>query len=193
MTGTRDRILDASAELFARQGYHGTGVKALAGHADAQLASLYHFFPGGKQQLAAVSIVRAGAFYQDLVTEVIDAEPDIVTGLEAMFAGAAATLEATDYADACPIETVALEVASSNEHLRQATADVFESWIDAGTDRLVAAGIPEEEARRLTIVFLSALEGAFVLCRASKSTEALEVAGDYMTAAVREALAAIQP
>ena len=55
-----------------------------------------------------MSIVRAGAFYQDLVTEVIDAEPDIVTGLEAMFAGAAATLEATDYADACPIETIAV-------------------------------------------------------------------------------------
>jgi len=30
-----------------------------------------------------------------------------------------------DYADACPIATVALEVASTSEPLREATADVF--------------------------------------------------------------------
>ena len=192
MTGTRDRILDASAELFARQGYHGTGVKALAGHADAQLASLYHFFPGGKQELAAVSIVRAGAFYQDLVTEVIDAEPDIVTGLEAMFAGAAATLEATDYADACPIETIALEVASTDEVLRQATADVFASWIDAASERLVAGGLTPAAARSLAIAAICALEGAFVLSRAARTTEALEAAGAATVAALRASLDAME-
>ncbi|MGH2979912.1 MAG: hypothetical protein ACRDLQ_09805 [Solirubrobacterales bacterium] len=61
--------------------------------------------------------------------------------------------------------------------LRKATADVFESWTAAGTERFSTAGIREEEARELTITFLYALEGAFVLCRASKTTEALEVAG----------------
>ena len=65
---------------------------------------------------------------------------------------------------------------------------MFESWIAAGTQRLSAAGIAEPEARRLTIVFLAALEGAFVLCRATRTTEALEVAGEQMTAMVREAL-----
>ena len=65
---------------------------------------------------------------------------------------------------------------------------MFESWTAAGTERLSEAGIPEDEARRLTIVFLAALEGAFVLCRATKTTEALEAAGEQMTAVVREAL-----
>ena len=112
----------------------------------------------------------------------------MATATSDFFLGAAETLRQTDYADACPIETVALEVASTNEPLRKATAAVFESWIAAGTQRLSAAGIAESEARRLTIVFLAALEGAFVLCRATKTTEALEVAGEQMTAMVREAL-----
>lgn len=188
MTDTRDRLLDASAELFRRQGYHGTGVKALVGLAGAQLASLYHFFPGGKQELAAATIVRSGAFYQDLVTAVIDAEPDIVAGLEAMFSGAAATLEATDYADACPIETVALEVASTDEVLRVATADVFAAWISAASERLVAAGLAPTRARSLAIAAIGALEGAFVLCRASRSTEALEAASAATVTALRAAL-----
>jgi hypothetical protein len=97
-------------------------------------------------------------------------------------------LRQTDYADACPIETVALEVASTNEPLREATADVFESWIATGTQRLAEAGIPEDKARELAINFIAALEGAFVLCRAMRTTEPLEIAGAAATAAVREAM-----
>src|SRR5205814_1750841 len=83
-----------------------------------------------------------------------------------------------DYADACPIETVALEVASSNEPLRQATADVFESWIDGATERFVDAGVDAAKARELAIFLIAALEGAFVLSRAMKSTEAIQIAGE---------------
>ena len=63
--------------------------------------------------------------------------------------GAAETLEETGYADACPIATVALEVASTNEPLRKATADVFDSWIAAGSEWFAAAGIPQGRAREL--------------------------------------------
>jgi hypothetical protein len=93
----------------------------------------------------------------------------------------------TDYADARPIATVALEVASTNEPLRQATADVFESWIACGTERFTAAGLPEEPARELAINMIGALEGAFVLSRALRTTEPLEAAARAMSAAVRAA------
>ena len=53
-----------------------------------------------------------------------------MTGVRDCFYGAAEVLRETDYADACPIETLALEVASTNEPLRIATAEVFESWLD---------------------------------------------------------------
>ena len=184
--------METTGLLFQRYGYTGTGLKQIVAAANAPFGSIYHHFPNGKAQLGEEVIRRSGEMYRDLFEAIFDASPDVASATSNFFLGAAETLRQTDYADACPIETVALEVASSNEQLRRATADVFESWIEAGTDRLRAAGIPEDEARRLTIVFLSALEGAFVLCRASKSTEALEVAGDYMTAAVREALAGNQ-
>ena len=91
-------------------------------------------------------------------------------------------------ADACPIATVALEVASTNEPLRQATADVFESWISAATERFARAGVPDARARDLGISMLASLEGAFVLSRAMRNTTALEVAGRDATAAVQAAL-----
>jgi AcrR family transcriptional regulator len=187
---TRDRILDSTAELFRRYGYTGTGLKQIVTEANAPFGSLYHFFPGGKQHLGVEVIRRSGQMYQELVEGVFDAAPDVVTGTSDCFLGAAATLEATDYADACPIETVALEVASTNELLRQATAEVFESWIQSAIRRFTAAGISRRKARELAVSMIALLEGGFVLSRAMRSTEPLEIAGANASAAVRAALPA---
>jgi len=72
--------------------------------------------------------------------------------------------------------------------MRQACADVFESWITAGASRHAGSGLSPEKARELTIAMLAALEGAFVLARATRSTESLEIAGEVMARAVEEAL-----
>jgi AcrR family transcriptional regulator len=192
MAKTKDRILETTAELFRRYGYTGTGMKQIVAQANAPFGSLYHFFPGGKEELGGEVIRRAGQMYRELFEAIFDQAPDVVTGTGDFFAGAAETLRQTDYADACPIETVALEVASTNEPLREATADVFESWIAAGTERLVEAGVGPAKAREVTIAMLAALEGAFVLCRAMRSTEPLEIAGATATALVRSALPAAQ-
>ncbi len=188
MAGTRERIVDSSAELFRRQGYTGTGVKQIVTAASAPFGSLYHFFPGGKEQLGEEVLRWSGQVYLQLFLTVAGEAPDVATGVERFFAGAAETLEETGYADACPIATVALEVASTNEPLRQATADVFDSWISAATHWFAAAGIPRERSRELALHMLAALEGAFVFSRALRSTEPMHVAGAAAAAAVREAL-----
>lgn len=190
MESTRDRIVYASAELFRRQGYTGTGLKQVVAEADAPFGSIYHFFPGGKEQLGDEVIRVAGAFFLQLFETIADESPSHPAAVRSFFAGAAETLRATDYQDACPIATVALEVASTNEALRKATADVFESWIDAATERGVEAGLTRAAARKLAIGMIAALEGAFVLSRAMRSTEPLEVTGAQATAAIRAALAA---
>ena len=114
-TDTRERILDSSGELFRRQGYMGTGVKQIIEEAGAPFGSLYHFFPGGKSELGAETIRRSGFLYGLLFPEFAGPDVDLVDGVRAFFAGAAETLVETEYADACPIATVALEVSSVNE------------------------------------------------------------------------------
>jgi AcrR family transcriptional regulator len=185
---TRDRIVDSSAELFRLQGYNATGVKQIVTAAEAPFGSLYHHFPGGKEELGAEAVRTSGAIYAQLIPAVFDPAPDVVTGVRDFFAGAAAHLVETDYADACPIATVALEVSSRSETLREACAEVFESWIEAGADRYEQAGISRAQARELTIAMVCALEGAFVLARALRSTEPLQIAGETMAAAAELAI-----
>ncbi len=189
MSGTRERIVETSAELFRRQGYNGTGVKQIVKSAKAPFGSLYHFFPGGKEELGAEAIRASGALYELLIPAVFDPAPDLLSGVRAFFDGAAEHLRETDYLDACPIATVALEVSSASETMRLACADVFERWIAAGAARHSEAGLSEEKARELTIGMLAALEGAFVLARALRSTEPLEVAGELTARSVQAALA----
>jgi AcrR family transcriptional regulator len=185
---TRDRIVGASAELFSRQGYSATGVKQIVTSAQAPFGSVYHFFPGGKEQLGAEAIRHSGALYLQLIPAVFDLAPDVVTGTRDFFAGAAAHLVETEYADACPIATIALEISSTSEPLRQACAEVFESWIAAGAQCFEAAGLTPAKAREVTIALIAALEGAFVLARALRSIEPLEIAGALAAGAVQDAL-----
>ena len=189
---TKARIVKSSAELFRRQGFTGTGVKQIVAEASAPYASLYHFFPGGKEQLGEEVIRWSGAMYGQLIDAFFVPGADPVAATRDFFAAAADNLVETGYADACPIATVALEVSSTSEPIRQACADVFNSWINSATERLAESGLASTRARSLAISMLASLEGAFVLARALRSTEPLDVAGAAAAAAVRDAVATQQ-
>ena len=188
--GTRDRILFTSAELFRRHGYAATGLKQITAEAEAPFGSLYHFWPGGKQQLADEVLRTGGEFFLALYRQFVDEAPDLVSAVREFFAGAGETMRTTDYADACPIATVAGEVASSDEVLRTATADVFELWLVAMTADLVEAGVPAERARSVSLSTLAILEGAFLLSRSLRSTEPMSAAAESAAALVSTALEA---
>ncbi len=186
---TRERILYAGAELFRRQGYAATGLKQVVAEAEAPFGSLYHHFPDGKEQLAGEVLRGGGAFFLALYEQIADAAPDVAAGVRDLFAGAAETLAATGYADACPIATVAGEVATTNEPLRRACAEVFESWLGAAAARFEGAGIPPGDARELALAIVALLEGSFLLSRALRSTEPMSASGRAAVALVEAVVA----
>lgn len=187
-SGAKGRILQASADLFRRQGYAGTGIKAILAASHAPYGSLYHFFPGGKEELGAATIRSAGAGYRELVEAVYNDTTDVVTATSSFFDGAADLLERTDFADACPIATVALEIASTSEVMREAAAEAFESWLTVLRKRLVDAGIDATRAHDLAVEAFCAIEGAFILARATRSTEPVRIAGHATATAFAAAL-----
>ena len=106
----------------------------------------------------------------------------------AFFEGAADVVREADYADACPIATVALEVASTSEPMREAAAGAFESWLEVLERRFVEAGMTAGVARDVAVELFCAIEGAFLLSRTTRSTEAIEIAGRAATERVAAAL-----
>jgi AcrR family transcriptional regulator len=188
-TPTRERILYASAELFRRQGYGGTGLKQVVAQAEAPFGSLYHFFPGGKEQLAEEVLRTGGRFFLALYESISAGAPDLESAVREFFSGAGETLRSTDYADACPIATVAGEIASTHEVLREASADVFDSWLAAIARDAVESGVDPARARALALSVLALLEGAFLLSRSLRSTEPMNAAGEAAVALLSAELA----
>jgi AcrR family transcriptional regulator len=188
VSDTKERIVEATSALFMQQGYAATGLKAIAEAGEATTGSLYHFFPGGKAELAAATLRHSGQAYEDLVAAIWDSAPDLLSAVEACFDGAAEVLRQTDYVDACPIATVALEVASSDEDLRLVTADVFASWHRAVVQRLQAHGLPPGQGDEQATVLVAGLEGGFLLSRVAKDASKMETIGRAMVQLVRAAL-----
>ena len=55
---SKARIQHEAAELLSRDGYNGMGLKALSEATGLPFGSIYHHFPGGKDEIAATAIVE---------------------------------------------------------------------------------------------------------------------------------------
>ena len=178
MSSTRERIVAATTNLFRQRGYNGTSLKMIIDAAGTTNGSLYHFFPGGKDDLAAAVVRESGAAYLELFELYMDGPDDILTALTSFFEGGSVVLEETEFIDPCPIGTIAREVASVNEPLRLATQRVFRSWIDAASERLDQAGVDPGRAQSLATCLVAIIEGGFVLSRAARNAAPLRACGE---------------
>ena len=182
---TREAILTAAAELMRFKGYAAVGMKDIVAASGAPVGSLYHHFPGGKQQIAREALINAGVAYGLLIPTLIDTHTDLAHAIEAVFAQAGEDMAATGYANMCPVASVAAEVADVDDELRQTAAAVFTDWLDGGTAYFVARGVDPETSRQVIIALVSALEGAFILARTLRSAEPLIAAGRALAPSYR--------
>ncbi len=53
-TKSRDKIIEAATELFARQGFHGTSISAIAGAAEISKGLMYNYFDSKESLLDAI-------------------------------------------------------------------------------------------------------------------------------------------
>ncbi|MBN9188978.1 MAG: TetR/AcrR family transcriptional regulator, partial [Microbacterium sp.] len=61
MTDVRERMADAAALLLARDGYQATSFTEVLETSGAPRGSIYHHFPGGKDELVSLALDRQAA------------------------------------------------------------------------------------------------------------------------------------
>ena len=184
-TGTRERILDAAGRLFRRQGYAATGLKEIVAEAGAPIGSLYHFFPGGKEELGIQALLRIGEKLQRIIAGVAEAQ-DMPASVEAFFMESARRLRESGFQDGCPVGTVSGEVASANERIRQTCEDIFETWHVTLADAFAEAGA--QDADSLATFVQASHEGALVLSRAMRDTQPLVATAAAVATVLRDRL-----
>lgn len=171
---SRQRIVAGAADMIRRRGLNATSIRELAKHANAPLGSTYHYFPGGKEQLAAEAVRFAGDTVADTLGRELRAGP--ADGLRAFLALWRDILVSTDFRAGCPVLAVSIEEPHGDgvPAALAAAAEAFTTWeaLLAGSLRQHGAG--EQQARQLAALIVAAVEGAVAMCRARGSVDALD-------------------
>jgi TetR/AcrR family transcriptional repressor of lmrAB and yxaGH operons len=171
-------LVAATAQLLRRRGYAGTTVSEFLDAAGAANGSLYHHFPGGKEELASAAIEAAAGQVEAALSSAFDAGDDVVLAAQRSVDAMIAALEA-DPRDGCPVAPTALDAAGMSEPLRLAAASAFARWSDV-FETALAHTRDRETAAAQAKVLLSAIEGALLLDRTSHSTGHLEALRDAL-------------
>ena len=143
--------------------------------------SQFQHAPGGKEQLAAEAIALVGHRYEQLLRAALHGSHP-ANGVANWITLAAAELQASIWADGCPVATVTLETAHTSGVLAEACQAALGSWHAAITVAITARGIASADALRLASLVLAGIEGGLLLARASRSPEPLRALGDELTA-----------
>ena len=175
-TDSRQRFIDAAADLFQTQGYHATGLNQLVSAGGAPKGSLYFHFPGGKEQLAAEALAQSGRRLREQLDAILTSGGDLAAAFDTL----TALLTDSDFERGCPIATIALDAARQSEPIRQACVSGFESWRVTIEKFLTDKGIDATRAAELSTVALAMIEGALLLAKTQRNTAPLRAVADHL-------------
>ncbi|WP_043615182.1 TetR/AcrR family transcriptional regulator [Nonomuraea candida] len=178
--GTRERIVRTTAQLMQRQGYEATGLKQISQEARATLGSVYHFFPGGKRELAVEAVRHGAAEFAEFLRVAFEQEDDPAAAMIACTRTLAKDLRESGWLDGCPVTTTALESTGRAPEIQQAAEEAYESWRALVREKLARAGFAEDVARELAHTVINLLEGAELSAQVSQSETPLEIAGRHL-------------
>ncbi|MFF3665710.1 TetR/AcrR family transcriptional regulator [Microtetraspora malaysiensis] len=188
-SGTGTSIWSAWGTRIRRRGLAGSTVRDLAAHSGAPLGSTYHYFPRGKQQLAAEAVRFAG----DLVTRILEKELEAgpVAGLRAFLALWRKTVIDSDFTAGCPVLAIAVEEPPNDAapEAITAAAEVFTSWEGLLSASLRDRGAVPEQAARLATLIVAAVEGSVAICRAKRDIQPLDDIAAQLEILVHAAIA----
>lgn len=172
-----------------RRGYHATGLAEVLARSEAPKGSLYHYFPGGKEQLASEAVREGARVVTEQITAAFAANADLAGVLRTFAVGFAAGLAESGFRDGCPVATVALDAASDSSAIAEACAASFLEWRDTIATELGRRGYPEAEAAKVATLVLSAFEGALLVARATRDAQPLHDVADVLAGTLDGALA----
>ena len=163
-----EALLARLAEVFRQAGFAGASMERLAQETGLKKASLYHRFPGGKQQMAEQVLEASGRGFHAQVLAPLEGPGEPRARLDAALAGLARFYAGGGRA--CLLNMLAprgLEDGPFSARIKLS----LERTIGAFAALAAEAGHPPDAARRRAARAVMLIQGSLVMARALGSLE----------------------
>jgi AcrR family transcriptional regulator len=157
---SKDEVLDRLLNTFRDKGYEGASLAELSAATGLMKSSLYHYFPGGKQDMAEQVMAHldrqlAASLYQPLQSAQTPARKLglMLDTIDAFYEGGR---------KACLLERLCASV--DRTRFRRPLRKAFTAWMEAVEGICVEAGLSKAVARARAEDFVVRIEGALIVC-----------------------------
>ncbi|MGH3165868.1 MAG: TetR/AcrR family transcriptional regulator [Trebonia sp.] len=156
------------AEAFREHGFEGASLTQLSVATGLGKGSLYNFFPGGKEEMAAAVLAEVGEWFAaNIFAPLRNAAPGDPSAIDAMFdavifyfrSGRRVCLQG------------AFALGRERDKFAATISGYFGQWIGSLTVALLGAGVPGPDARSSATEAVAAIQGGLVLARALDEPE----------------------
>ncbi|MFG1479267.1 helix-turn-helix domain-containing protein [Xanthobacter sp. V4C-4] len=158
----RADTLPALAEVFRERGFEGASLAAITAATGLGKGSLYHFFPGGKEEMAAAVLTEIDGWFETQVFTPLRENAEAAAAIRDMLASVEAYFRSGRRV--CLVGVFAL--GAERDRFAAQVEGYFSRWRAALADALRRAGHPGPDADALAEEALASIQGALTLARA---------------------------
>ena len=163
-----DALIDLLSATFREVGYEAASLALLAESTGLKKASLYHRFPGGKEQMGLEVLLEAGRWLGEHVLKRLAGEGTPRERIAAM------TRELDSFyqggKQACLLNLLSSPI-SEDSPFKATIRQMFEAFVEAVASVIAETGCPASVAHERAERALVLIQGSLVLARGLGSTE----------------------
>lgn len=164
---SRERIIAGLADVFREHGFEGASLAHISKATGLGKGSLYHAFPGGKDDMAAAVLNDIDAWFEAHVFAPLDDQTqNPAKAVDAMLDACAEYFYCGGRV--CLVGVFAL--SDTRDAFATAVHDYFRRWETALSGALRRAGAGKAKAKALAEETLARIQGALTLARAFDDT-----------------------
>lgn len=167
LVSERSDAVVALAEVFRTHGFEGTSLSVITAQTKMGKGSLYHFFPGGKEEMAEAVLEEISGWFENRVFRPLREDPDAGAAIAKMFE------EVDSYFHSgrrvCLVGAFAL--GQECERFEGQVRGYFKTWVADLEACLIRAGHSEDLASDLSEEAVGGIQGALVLARSLNQPE----------------------
>jgi AcrR family transcriptional regulator len=179
----KKKVVETTRTLMQTQGYNATGLNQIIKVSGTPKGSLYHYFPGGKEQLVSEAIEASAREMGAKIMRIFEQADTLAEALDAFVEDGIRELQESDFQCGCPIATVALEAKPGP--VLEACQSAFLGAEKLLEGALLRQGFPQSRAESLATFLFSSFEGALVVSKTRRDVTPLRTLKEILPAVLK--------